>query len=151
MKETNMATFLTASNYQFASYQFNFSNVSMVEEQPQKPQMELKLKCEECTITYSSQKRYDNHIEKHHTKVCRHKCNYCRSSFKRRGKLTKHLSKAHPEMFYGKEAVQKPTINSKIKRSIFHSIDLLAQSDCSDLSSSSNWWFFLKLSSFTKY
>ena len=140
-----MDAFLTASNYQFDSYQFKFSNVSIMEEKPQKAQTKLKLKCEECTITYSSKKRYDNHIEKHHTKINRHKCNYCRSSFKRRGKLTKHLSKAHPEMFYGKDAVQEPAIKSTIKRSIFHSIDLLAQSDYS--SDLSKWWS----SSFTKY
>lgn len=99
----------------------------------------IELRCEECSITYSSQKRYDNHIEKHHTKVCLHKCPYCRySSFKRRGSLTKHLSKVHPEMFYGINAEQKPPINSNPKPSIFHSIELLAQSDSNKSSSSSS-------------
>lgn len=101
---------------------------------------EIKLKCEECMITYSSKKRYDNHIEKHHTKKCLHKCMYCRSSFKRRVKLINHYSKTHPEFFQEDEVQQKQPINFKMKpSSIFHNIEILAQSDSNDSSSSSAW------------
>lgn len=107
-------------------------------QQPEPPKKQIKLRCDECMITYSSQKRYENHIEKHHTRKNRHKCSFCRSSFKRRARLMNHTVKAHPDKFQATEQKQPP-LNSQIKPSIFHSIELLAQSDCKD-SSSSNCW-----------
>jgi uncharacterized C2H2 Zn-finger protein len=105
-------------------------------EPPEPPMKQIKLRCEECMITYSSLKRYENHIEKHHTKKNRHRCSFCRSSFRRRARLMNHCFKTHPEKFQDENVQQKQSLNSQIKPSIFHNIELLAQSDCKDSSSS---------------
>lgn len=146
MNETNKE-FIALKNYQFDTNYRQFKEEKNIttdanEVNQQKQVKKIQLKCGECTRTYTSQKRYDNHIEKHHTRKCLHKCKFCRSAFKRRVKLINHCSKAHPEYFYGvttKEQEQQQLINSKIKPSIFHNIELLAQSDSNDSSSSSSW------------
>lgn len=118
----------------FQKYYFNADEVH------EPPKKQIKLKCEECDATYSSQKRLDNHIEKYHMKKNRHRCSYCRSSFRRRGKLLNHGIKAHPEKFQEAERIERnqPSPTPQTKPSIFHSIELLAQSDCKDSSTTSS-------------
>lgn len=71
--------------------------------------------------------RYDNHMEKHHTKKFEHKCSYCKHYFKRQIKLKNHIFKAHPEKV--QEYKRKSQVNLNIKSSIFHNVELLALSD----------------------
>lgn len=159
MDSTSFHDFIAPNDYyQFAlsyfsghypHYQYNFlpqlitpnAANEVHHEQPEPPMKQIKLRCEECMITYSSQKRYENHIEKHHTKKNRHRCSFCRSSFRRRTRLLNHCFKTHPDKVQDIENVQqqKQSLNSQIKPSIFHSIELLAQSDCKDSSSSRCW------------
>lgn len=154
MEKVSFPDFIAPNDYyQFASsyfhvhhpnYRFNFSpshensnvitpsNTNEVHHEPLEPAVkQIKLRCEECMITYSSQKRFENHMEKHHTKKNRHRCSFCRSSFKRRARLMNHYFKHHPDNVEDIEnGQQKQPLISQIKPSIFHSIELLAQSDC---------------------
>lgn len=76
-------------------------------------------KCDNCPKIFKSIVRLKNHIEKHHSRKLAYKCKYCRSSFKRKSKLLNHQHKFHSEEF-----------SSRKKSSVFHNVELLAQSDC---------------------
>lgn len=145
---------IAPNDYQFAlsyykghysQFQYNLDSqliatIAANEVHHEPPTKKIKLKCEECMITYSSQKRYENHIEKHHTKKNGYRCQYCRSSFRRKNRLMNHCFKAHSDEVQKIERIeQQKQQKSQIKPSIFHSIELLAQSDCKDSSSSSCW------------
>lgn len=157
MECTALENYQFDTNYrqQLQPPQYRFNEMMLPNEVPPVV-LKLTFKCDQCTITYSSRKRLDNHIEKHHTKKNLHKCPYCRSCFKRKVRLTNHFTKAHPEIFFGiandqkqqqqlpqsrrQQHQQKQPINPQTKPSIFHSIELLAQSDSNDSSSSSLMW-----------
>jgi len=85
----------------------------------QSPSTSNNLKCENCPKIFKSIVRLENHIEKHHSRKLAYKCKYCRSSFKRKSKLLNHQHKSHSEKF-----------STSKKSSVFHNVELLAQSDC---------------------
>ena len=85
----------------------------------QSPSASNKLKCDNCPKIFKSIVRLENHIEKHHSRKLAYKCKYCRSSFKRKSKLLNHQHKSHSENF-----------STSKKSSVFHNVELLAQSDC---------------------
>lgn len=80
-------------------------------------------KCDNCKKLFKSKRRLDHHIEKNHNRKLTYKCKFCRSSFKRKSKLLSHQHKSHPES-------QR---NQNQKPSVFHNVELLAQSECNSL------------------
>jgi hypothetical protein len=100
---------------------------------------DFKLICERCKQSFTSKKRLENHmvkcIEKKNSKKM-FSCRSCRKSFKKRSGLLKHETQNH-------DSIPKAISQGRIEprdieqpavpmRSIFHSVHLLAISDCSN-------------------
>jgi hypothetical protein len=87
---------------------------------------DFKLFCEGCKRSFTSKKRLQNHVEKclkkikKQTKNRAFSCRHCGKAFKKLSGVAKHALKYHKES--REEEQQK-------RRSIFHSIELLAVSD----------------------
>jgi hypothetical protein len=87
---------------------------------------DFKLFCEGCKRSFTSKKRLQNHVEKclkkikKDTKNRAFSCRHCGKAFKKLSGVVKHALKYHKEN--SDEEQQK-------RRSIFHSIELLAVSD----------------------
>jgi hypothetical protein len=87
---------------------------------------DFKLFCEGCKRSFTSKKRLQNHVEKclkkikKDTKAREFSCRHCGKTFKKLSGVVKHALKYHEEN--RDEEKQK-------RRSIFHSIELLAVSD----------------------
>jgi uncharacterized C2H2 Zn-finger protein len=104
---------------------------------------EFKLTCEHCGSVYTSQKRLQNHYEKcivlnpHLDEVI--VCKVCKRTFRTNPGYANHLAKFHGETMKENEDVRRLKKRArshddieevrKEKRSIFHSIELLARSD----------------------
>ena len=104
---------------------------SMEVARPESPTQarDFKLHCEGCKRSFTSKKRLQNHQIKCSKKLRREKirafsCRECRKTFTKRSGLVNHCMKYHEE--------QLPIVNveSPKKRSIFHSIEMMAVSDC---------------------
>ncbi|KAL7013731.1 hypothetical protein ACKWTF_015546 [Chironomus riparius] len=104
---------------------------------------EFKLTCEHCGSVYTSQKRLQNHYEKcivlnpHLDEVI--VCKVCKRTFRTNPGYANHLVKFHGETMNENEDVKRLRKRArshddieevrKEKKSIFHSIELLARSD----------------------
>lgn len=104
---------------------------------------DFKLTCEHCGSVYTSQKRLQNHYEKcivlnpHLDEVII--CKICKRTFRTNPGYANHLTKFHGETMKENEDVKKLRKRARShddieevrteKRSIFHSIELLARSD----------------------
>lgn len=90
---------------------------------------DFKLHCEGCKRSFTSKKRLQNHLIKCNKKLRRVKvsafsCRHCRKNYTKRSGLIKHCIKYH------KGSSQNEIEKSPNKQSIFHSIELMAISDC---------------------
>lgn len=94
----------------------------------------FKLPCDGCNRSFTSKKRLENHTMKCLTKNANRKafsCKICARSFKKRVGLFKHTKKNHDgtnDLVEDKEIISEDEIEFKTT-SIFHHINLLAQSD----------------------
>lgn len=91
---------------------------------------DFKVVCEKCRRAFTSRKRLQNHMTR--CMIGKEKpfaCRECSRRFMKRKGLAKHTEKFHPEMI---AARVRPEVQfyPEPRRSIFHSINLLAESDC---------------------
>lgn len=94
------------------------------------------VKCKQCPQRYTSKTRMTYHIRTVHDKKKPFQCKFCKVSFKFESKLWGHHLKYHSDKDITEnikikmhEHEQTPTKINKM-RSIFHSAELLAISDC---------------------
>lgn len=118
----------------------NGFTIDLTKEAPEKPKTDtptqakdFKLLCAGCKRNFTSKKRLENHFVKCKVtkKAAQDKfsCKKCSKTFKKRYGLYKHSMKYHDETESDMETLQKIDVPEE-KRSIFHSIQLLAESDC---------------------
>lgn len=95
---------------------------------------DFKVVCEKCQRAFTSRKRLQNHmtrclVEKEKASLKPFACRECSRRFMKRAGLAKHTEKFHPEMVAAR-AKAEVQFYPEPSRSIFHSINLLAESDC---------------------
>lgn len=93
---------------------------------------DFKVKCEKCQRAFTSRKRQQNHmkrciVERGKASMKPFVCRECSRRFMKRAGLAKHTEKFHRETVAVRPEVQ---FYPEASRSIFHSINLLAESDC---------------------
>lgn len=101
--------------------------------------IDFKLICENCGRSLTSRKRYQNHYTKCVEKSMNPKifgCTYCKCEFRVKKTLLKHIGELHSEELARDERMinvnlgNSPPDEQIKKTSIFHSIDMMAVSDC---------------------
>lgn len=99
---------------------------------------DFKLTCESCKRSFTSKKRLENHQvrckETRRNDTNPFSCKECIKSFKKRSSLLKHTLKHHDGKQLDESSMEiiktiQPEVMPSPQRSIFHSINLLAESD----------------------
>lgn len=114
-------------------HSFNAESIDLTDEATTGPSPPLsptqakdfKLNCEGCERSFTSKKRLQNHMARCNMKTF--PCQVCRKNFMNRAGLSRHL-----KMHINKPMMGQINLPEAPRRSIFHSVQLLAISDCKD-------------------
>lgn len=88
--------------------------------------------CSECARKFTSKVRLDHHFESIHVKKRSYNCKFCKSVFKFKPRLWKHTLKYHEKEDFTVNIIDEKQTSQQLtvqKVSIFHCIELLAESD----------------------